>query len=208
MASEWELLGLTENPFDNFLKWLGEAEMAGVVEPTAMTLATVDAQGRPHARVVLYKGFSQRADGQKGFKLFTNYDSPKASDLQQNGYAALVFFWAPLGRQIRVEGRVERLPEDESDAYFASRPRGSQIGAWASPQSKELKNREELLERVRFYEEKFSGKKEVPRPPNWGGWRLMPERFEFWQAGESRLHDRFRFESIDGRTWKICRLAP
>lgn len=208
MANELEHLGLTENPFDNFLNWLKEAEKAGVTEPTAMTLATVDTQGRPHARVVLYKGLSERTDGQRGFKLFTNYESPKAADLRENGYAALVFFWAPLGRQIRVEGRVEKLPESESDVYFASRPRGSRIGAWASPQSKVIKNREELLERVRFYEEKFANVQEVPRPPNWGGWRLMPERFEFWQAGEFRLHDRFRFESEDGLSWKVCRLAP
>lgn len=208
MASELDLIGLTTNPYDNFLNWLSEAEKAEVVEPTAMTLATVDAQGRPHARVVLYKGFSTRPDGQLGFKLFTNYESPKAADLQENGFAALVFFWAPLGRQIRVEGRVEKLPEAESDAYFASRPRGSQIGAWASPQSKVIKSRAELLERVRFYEEKFANVSEVPRPPNWGGWRLMPELFEFWQAGEFRLHDRFRFEKAEDGTWKICRLAP
>lgn len=208
MASELELLGLTTDPYENFLNWLNEAEKAGVTEPTAMTLATVDSQGRPHARVVLYKGLSAKSDGQRGFKLFTNYESPKASDLQENGLAALVFFWAPLGRQIRVEGRVEKLPDVESDAYFASRPRGSQIGAWASPQSKVIQNREELLERVRFYEEKFANVSEIPRPPNWGGWRLMPELFEFWQAGEFRLHDRFRFEKTGDGTWKIYRLAP
>lgn len=207
MMDDLKQLELGMDPFENFSRWLEKAEGAGLIEPTAMTLATVDGQGRPHARIVLYKGLSAAPEGRRGFKIFTNYDSPKASDLKDNGFAALVFFWPSLGRQIRVEGAVERLPDVESDEYFASRPRGSQIGAWASPQSQRIASREELLERVRSVEEKFSGV-EVPRPLNWGGWRLMPNRIEFWQAGDFRLHDRIRFESDDGKTWQVYRLAP
>ena len=204
---DMEQVGLTKDPFGNFERWMREAEAAGLHEPTAITLATADKSGRPSARVVLYKGLSTGDGGRKGFRLFTNYSSRKSSDLVANPWAALVFLWTPKGRQIRVEGRITRLEDQESDAYFASRPRGSRIGAWASPQSEKIKDRADLLARVAEVEKRFAGQEAVPRPPNWGGWLLVPERIEFWQAGEFRLHDRFSFEWT-GAAWSIDRLAP
>jgi pyridoxamine 5'-phosphate oxidase len=207
MSIDTGSLKLTADPFENFLRWMADAEAAKVPEPTAMTLATASGAGVPSARIVLYKGLGLRPDGVRGFRLFTNYDSHKSKDLQSNPRAALVFFWAPLGRQIRVEGRVEKLNEAESDEYFASRPRGSRIGAWASPQSQKIKTREELLQRVREIEKRFPNES-VARPANWGGWLLVPDLIEFWQAGEFRLHDRFVFESVASGDWRLSRLAP
>lgn len=207
MAIDFGNIQLSLDPFEGFERWMREAAAANLVEPTAMTLATASKTARPSARIVLYKGLSRRSDGATGFCLYTNYESQKSQDLLQNPQAALVFYWAPLKRQIRIEGIVERLPEAESDAYFRSRPRGSRIGAWASPQSQKLKSREELLARVREIEKRFPSD-EVPRPPNWGGWLLVPDRIEFWQAGESRLHDRFLYEKAAGQAWNVSRLAP
>lgn len=230
-------LKLTINPFDSFRRWLSEAEVAmnGVEEAAAMTLATASASGIPSARIVLYKGIARDAGGREGFQLFTNFDSHKSQDLQVNPRAALVFFWPVLNRQIRIQGEVVRLSATDADKYFASRPRGSQIGAWASPQSQKIKSREELLERVKLIAQRFqsgekSGQKddqkdnqkngdnnelEIPRPANWGGWLLIPDRIEFWQAGESRLHDRFLYERKEDETesagkgiWEVSRLAP
>jgi pyridoxamine 5'-phosphate oxidase len=206
MSIDFGDLKLTMDPFENFERWMGEAQAAKLPEPTAMTLATASRTGRPSARIVLYKGLSQQSG--KGFRLFTNYESRKSGDLNDNSYAALVFFWAPLNRQIRVEGQVEKLNDAESDLYFQSRPRGSRIGAWASPQSQKIKSREELLERVRKVEERFQNEEMIPRPPNWGGWLLVPERIEFWQAGEFRLHDRFVFEREKAGGWSVSRLSP
>ncbi|KYF58630.1 pyridoxine/pyridoxamine 5'-phosphate oxidase [Sorangium cellulosum] len=170
-------------------------------DATAMTLATVDASGRPSARMVLLKGIDDR-----GFVFFTNYASRKAADLEANPFAALCIHWAKAAEQVRVEGRVERIGDAESDAYFATRPRGSQIGAWASRQSAPLPSRERLIERVREIEARFEGRP-VPRPAFWGGYRLVPERVELWRGQESRLHDRVVYLR-DGDGWRVERLYP
>ena len=195
------VLKLPNDPIAAFKSWFDEAVQKGCAEPTAMTLATVSKSGTPSARIVLYKGLSDGA-----FFFVTNYESRKAQDLIANPSAALVFFWAPLQRQIRIEGKAERLPDSESDAYFNSRPRGSQIGAWSSPQSKVIASRDELIEKVRETEARFKDKP-VERPPFWGGFRIRPERIEFWEGRESRLHERFVFESKNGQ-WTQSRLAP
>jgi pyridoxamine 5'-phosphate oxidase len=164
-----------------------------------MTLATVDAGGQPSARIVLIKGFDER-----GFTFFTNYESRKGLDLQAEPRASLLFFWQPLERQVRIEGVVEKVAGDESDAYYHSRPAGSRIGAWASRQSQPI-TREELEAREREFRERFG--EQPPRPPHWGGYRLKPTAFEFWQGRPSRLHDRLRYVA-DGQAWKIERLSP
>lgn len=170
-------------------------------DATAMTLATVDSAGQPSARVVLLKGIDER-----GFVFFTNYTSRKAKDLAENPRAALCIHWAQAAEQVRVEGRVERVSDAESDAYFATRPRGSQIGAWASKQSAPLASRAELLSRVREIEARFEGQP-VPRPEFWGGYRLVPERVELWYGQESRLHDRIVYVR-QGDGWRVERLYP
>jgi len=219
MANDLTSILTSEDPFENFLEWSTAAEQAKLPEATAMTLATASREGVPSARIVLYKGLTQGSSGQKGFRLFTNYDSHKAQDLLSNPRAALVFFWAqmplaglpPVNRQIRVEGTIEKLSDTEADEYFQSRPHGSRIGAWASPQSQKIASREELLARVASAEQRFKDPSHfVPRPPNWGGFLLVPSRFEFWQAGEFRLHDRFIFERDQAlkNQWQISRLAP
>lgn len=191
---------LDPDPIEQFHKWFGEASEAIDQLPEAMTLATADANGRPSARVVLLK----EVDG-NGFTFFTNYDSRKSAELSTNPHAALVFWWPPLERQVRIEGRVERVSEEESDVYFASRPRGSQLGAWASNQSGTIS--EDLLEsRLAEVELRYQSQP-VPRPPHWGGFRLIPDSLEFWQGRPNRLHDRFRYRREDGE-WLIERLAP
>lgn len=194
------------DPIRGFLEWLGEAEKAGLQDHNAMTLATATKQGRPSARIVLFKGLGDEKDGRRTIQFFTNYQSRKSIELLENPYAALVFFWPTLNRQVRIEGRIERTTPDASDDYFNSRPRGSRIGAWASPQSKKISSREDLLNLVAQFEDKFKEGK-VPRPGHWGGWSLIPEVVEFWQAGEFRLHDRFTYE-WDGKKWSQSRLAP
>jgi pyridoxamine 5'-phosphate oxidase len=190
-----------DDPFALFSVWFHEAVHAGLVEPNGMTLATVDAEGRPSARVVLLKGFDRT-----GFRWFTNYTSRKAEDLVANPHAALLFWFDRLERQIRIEGVAEQVPAGDSDDYFAKRPRGSQLGAWASPQSQPVADRAELERLEREVAERF-GDGEVPRPPHWGGFKLKPEAFEFWQGRSNRLHDRFRFVR-DGDGWTRRRLAP
>jgi len=193
--------GVGDDPFALFADWFAEAVAAGLVEPNGMTLATCDAAGRPSARVVLLKGFDRT-----GFQWFTNYESRKALDLAANPHAALLFWFDKLERQVRIEGVAEKLAAADSDDYFAKRPRGSRIGAWASPQSRPIAHRDDLERGEREVAARF-GEGEVPRPPHWGGYRLVPDAFEFWQGRGNRLHDRFRF-TRDGDGWTRQRLAP
>ena len=204
------------DPFAQFRDWLDQAIAAQALEATAMTLATVDAGGKPSARVVLLKGLdvdgvAPGASG-RGFVWFTNYDSHKGRDLAAHADAALCFFWPELERQVRVEGRVEKASAGESDAYFASRPLGSRVGAWTSPQSTTVSSREDLEARERDVRQRFALAADAtdgvfPRPPHWGGYRLVPTSIEFWQGRPSRLHDRIAFAGGDGH-WSIARLAP
>jgi pyridoxamine 5'-phosphate oxidase len=188
------------DPFDQFTRWFDEAVAAAVPEPNAMTLATVDAAGHPSARIVLLKAVDAR-----GFVFHTNYDSSKGRQLAANPRVALLFFWPELERQVRIEGAAERVSADESDAYFAQRPRASQLSAWASPQSNPVADRAWLEAELARAEARYAA--EVPRPPNWGGVRVMPDRFEFWQGRASRLHDRLVWKR-DGTRWMVGRLAP
>lgn len=199
-------LQLPEDPIDGFLQWLDDAKRANYPEPTAMTLATADRTGNPSARIVLFKGISSSSDGHRGLEFYTNYTSPKSKELEENPRAALVFHWVTMQRQIRIQGRVEKLTHEESDVYFQSRPRGSRIGAWSSPQSQKIGTREELEKLVHVTEERF-GEGEIPCPPFWGGWRLVPERIEFWEGREYRLHERRLFER-NNSGWIVSRLAP
>jgi pyridoxamine 5'-phosphate oxidase len=189
------------DPFELFTRWFDEAVAAAIPEPNAMTLATVDGAGRPAARIVLMKGIDAR-----GVVFHTNYDSRKGRDLAGNPRAALLFFWVDLERQVRIDGTAERVSAGDSDAYFAARPRGSQISAWASPQSAPVTDRAWLEARFAECEARFASGA-VPRPPNWGGVRVVPDRFEFWQGRTSRLHDRLVW-SRQGDGWTIGRLAP
>ncbi len=188
-------------PLAQFEQWLGEAIASQVPEPNAMTLATVGADGRPSARVVLIKGYDAR-----GITWFTNYGSRKGRELAGNAFAALQFHWVELERVVRIEGRVEKVDEAESDTYFHSRPLDSRIGAWASPQSQVIAGRSVLVANAARYGAQFLLK--PPRPPHWGGYRLQPDRWEFWQGRKSRLHDRLRYRLDDGGQWQRERLAP
>ena len=188
------------NPIDQFNIWFDQARHAELPEPNAMTVASVDANGKPSARVVLIKEVTQA-----GFVFFTNYESRKGQALAANPHAALLFFWPELERQVRVEGSVEKLSDQESDDYFHSRPLDSRIGAWASPQSRVIKGRTELVTKAAEYALKFA--LNPPRPPHWGGFRVKPEALEFWQGRPSRLHDRIQYIK-ENDDWKIQRLAP
>ena len=194
-------LSLPLDPFEALSNWLSAAAMAGEVEPTAMTLATVDSQGKPRARIVLYKGLVRNL-----LTFHTNYESQKGQDLESHGFAATVFYWGRLFRQLRVEGRVEKLSTAESDAYFQTRERGSQIGAWSSPQSSVIRERSELERRIAETERKFEGHI-VPRPSNWGGYGIEPSRFEFWEGRTHRLHERYQYVR-EGNLWTKSQLAP
>lgn len=191
---------LSADPFVTFREWLRDAEVASP-QPDAMTLATASADASPSARQVLLRGLDER-----GFVFFSNRASRKARELAENPRAALVFHWYELGRQVRVEGTVEEVATSESDAYWVTRPRGSRLAAWASPQSEEVSGREELERRYADAEARLDGE-DVPRPPFWGGYRIVPETIEFWHHRDDRLHDRVRYVR-DGRAWRRARLAP
>jgi pyridoxamine 5'-phosphate oxidase len=200
------LAGLHESavnpdPIAQFKSWYGHARRTGVPLPDSFTLASVTPDGKPDARMILLKGVDE-----KGFVFFTNYDSRKGAEIAKNPSAAMVFHWNQLFRQARIEGRLEKVTTQESEAYFHSRLRGSQVGAWASLQSSVILNREELEKKVAEYESKFKGQP-VPLPPFWGGFRLIPDRIEFWQGRPSRLHDRLCFVR-EGSGWKMMRLSP
>jgi pyridoxamine 5'-phosphate oxidase len=204
---QYETAGLERNdlasdPFQQFAVWYQQADEAGIAEPHAMVVSTVDENGIPDSRAVLARSMDS-----DGFTFFTNYDSAKSAQLGQQQHAAALFPWFVLHRQVRIRGRVERVTAAESDEYFSSRPRGSQVGAWASLQSEILDDRITLEQRVEEYEQRFANS-EVPRPDNWGGWRIIPNSFEFWQGRPSRLHDRFRYLQQPNGLWEIDRLYP
>ena len=205
IRKDYKLASLNEsdvykNPFEQFKKWWSEAINSAIEEPNAMTLATVNKAGKPSARIVLLKDVSDT-----GFKFFTNYNSHKAHDINQQPYVALVFLWKELERQVRIEGSIHKIDDAESDAYFQSRPEASKIGAWASPQSEVIENRNLLEENVKIYTEKFNGN--IPRPAHWGGYVVEPTCIEFWQGRRSRLHDRIVY-ALENNEWKTERLAP
>lgn len=191
-----------DDPFALFAAWYSDASRAGIDKPHAMLLATADGAGRPSSRVVLLSSYDAR-----GFVFHTNYASEKGEEIARNAWVALVFWWDALGHQVRIEGRAERTSAAESDGYFAKRPRGSQLSAWASEQSRPIASRAELEQRLRITEQKYQGQP-VPRPPHWGGYRVVPEVFEFWEDRADRLHDRLRYEREANGRWRILRLAP
>jgi pyridoxamine 5'-phosphate oxidase len=191
---------LDPDPLRQFGRWFEDARTAAIAVPEAMALATATPEGRPSVRMVLLKSADER-----GFAFHTNYESRKGAELAANPQAALLFHWQPLGRQVRVEGPVERIAADESEAYFRTRPLGSRLAAWASPQSRPLADRAELERLYGEAQARFG--KDVPLPPSWGGLRLAPEAYEFWQHGDDRLHDRVRYER-NGDGWSKTRLAP
>lgn len=192
---------LAADPIEQLRGWLDQARDAYPEELTSMTLATADREGRPSARVVLLKGLDER-----GLVFYTNYDSRKGRELAENPRAALVFYWPALDRQVRIEGTVEKASREESEAYFLSRPLGSRLGAWASPQSQPIDGREDLERRLREAEARFG--EEVPLPEAWGGYRVRPETVEFWQGRPSRLHDRLSYSQTPDGGWRVERLAP
>ncbi len=206
LRKDYTLNGLSEqdvlsNPFNQFAKWFEEARSAEVIEPNAMVVSTLGADGYPNGRVVLLKEVDST-----GFLFYTNYNSHKGADLKNHPAASLTFWWAELERQVRIKGKVEKVSNAESDAYFSIRPRGSQLGAWVSAQSEVIANREVLTERLAHLEQNYFNQT-VPRPPHWGGYRVIPHEIEFWQGRPSRLHDRIRYRT-DNDLWLIERLSP
>ncbi len=207
LRRDYRLQSLSESdvdldPIRQFARWWEEVLAAEISEPNGMTLATVTPEGKPAARIVLLKGFDHR-----GFTFFSNYTSHKGEQLTAHPYAALVFWWDPLERQVRIEGPVERMDAGESDEYFHSRPKGSRLGAWASNQSQVIAGREALEHRQQELEQQYQDMDRIPRPPHWGGYRVIPIQMEFWQGRSSRLHDRICYtQQADG--WLIQRLAP
>ena len=196
--SEYEV---DQNPFTQFSVWWNEAVQSEIDEVNAMALSTVTSVGKPSSRIVLLKGYDEQ-----GFVFFTNYSSDKGQQLAQNNFAALLFFWKELERQVRIEGVVSKVSVEESDAYFNSRPLGSRLGAWASPQSQKISDREVLNKELTKFTEQFD-QENIPRPAHWGGYRVRPNRIEFWQGRSNRLHDRILYEQ-DNDNWQISRLAP
>lgn len=193
---------LSADPTIQFERWYQDAEKANIKEPNAMTLSTVSATGQPSSRIILLKGFDQ-----KGFTFYTNYTSRKGQEIADNPQVALCFLWKDLERQVRIEGTAEKIDEEISASYFQSRPRGSQISAWASPQSQEIKE-EYMEEKRKKVEEEFSDADLIPLPPHWGGYIVKPSVLEFWQGKSNRYHDRYRYQLSDDGNWKITRLAP
>ncbi|WP_158826302.1 pyridoxamine 5'-phosphate oxidase [Mucilaginibacter lacusdianchii] len=207
LRQDYRAASLSENDADNdpikqFEKWFDEAIKAQIYEPNAMTLATATPNGRPSARVLLLKGF-----GPDGFAFYTNYMSRKGREIAKNPWAAMTFFWGPMERQIRIEGTLEKLSKEQSEQYFHSRPKGSQIGALASPQSQEIAGREVVESKWQQLETEYADKA-IPKPAYWGGYVLKPQLIEFWQGRSSRLHDRILYKKSDKKTWKKVRLAP
>jgi pyridoxamine 5'-phosphate oxidase len=194
---------LTPDPLDLFRRWWHEAIESEIVEANAMTLATVNQKGHPSARIVLLKGLHQ-----DGFEFFTNYQSHKSKDMEDNPHVALLFFWKELERQVRIEGLVEKVSKDRSEQYFQSRPRGSQVGAWSSPQTKVIPDRSVIEDNIRSTVKKFEGLDPLPLPDHWGGYLVKPNLYEFWQGRPDRLHDRFRYSSQHNGLWATDRLAP
>ena len=208
MAAEaLDVASVDSDPIEQFRRWYAQAKSAGIPREDAMTLATVGPDGAPAARIVLYKDLADLGYAEPDFPFFTNYESDKAEQLARDARAALVFHWKPPARQVRAEGVVEKLPAGISDAYFAIRPRASQIGAWASPQSRVVSSRAYLEEEERALEQEYLGQ-EVPRPPHWGGYVLKPCCVEFWQHRDSRLHDRVRYTLEEDGGWRVERLGP
>jgi len=208
LRKDYSLMGLDEknmaaDPFRQFEEWLVDVANAGLPEPNAMVLSTVDAKSRPHSRVVLLRNVDD-----VGFVFYTNYDSEKGRQLEANPHAALNFFWVGLERQVRIEGMVQKIALTESNEYFQSRPRGSQISSWASPQSQVIADRAQLENKVKELEAEFKNKELIERPPFWGGYRLVPTMIEFWQGRPNRMHDRIRYSLQEDKVWKIERLAP
>jgi pyridoxamine 5'-phosphate oxidase len=201
LSSQLDIENLNISPFNQFRFWLNDALRSQVAEPTAMTLATATADGKPSARMVLLKDLDD-----DGFTFFTNFDSRKGKQLGVNPFAALVFFWPELERQVRIEGKASKTLRRISDEYFSARPEGSRIGSWASPQSQRMPGREYIESLQQDYIKHFRQNK-LERPENWGGYKLIPDLFEFWQGRENRLHDRFEY-TRNGNLWEIHRLAP
>lgn len=206
LRRDYTLNGLAEedvliSPIEQFKKWFSEALASEVIEPNAMLLSTINKEGYPQGRIVLLKEVEET-----GFTFYTNYDSHKGSDLAAHPFAALTFWWAELERQVRITGSVEKVSNKESDVYFSIRPRGSQLGAWVSAQSEVIENRDILTQKLENLVFQFADQP-IPRPPHWGGYRVIPHQIEFWQGRPSRLHDRIRYR-LENEVWKIERLSP
>jgi len=207
LRKEYSLHSLTETgvaalPLDQFTQWWNQAIQSDIEEVNAMALSTINKEGRPESRIVLLKGYSE-----KGFVFFTNYESNKGDQLQQHAHCSLLLFWKELERQVRINGRAEKISTQESDAYFNSRPEGSKIGAWASPQSQVVESQEWLHENFERIKARYNNNT-ISRPPHWGGFAVRPDSMEFWQGRPSRMHDRIRYSLQQDGGWKIERLAP